>query len=47
MTSLAALMILLPMYDNQPLTSWTLPVSFNAIISTLGAISRASLAFAI
>ncbi|KAF6841144.1 hypothetical protein CPLU01_00705 [Colletotrichum plurivorum] len=40
-------MILLPMYDNQALTSWTLPVSFNAIVSTLGAISRASLAFAI
>ncbi|KAL3306442.1 hypothetical protein RB213_010575 [Colletotrichum asianum] len=46
-SSLVAILILLPIFQNQPLASWSLPVSLNAIISVLGATSRASLAFAI
>lgn len=46
-SSLVAILVLLPIFENQPLASWWLPVSLNAIISVLGATSRASLAFAI
>lgn len=46
-SSMVAILILLPMYEDQPLSSWPLPVSLNVIISVLGATSRASLAFAI
>ncbi|UQC83650.1 uncharacterized protein CLUP02_09146 [Colletotrichum lupini] len=45
--SFAAILVLLPLYENKPLSSWTFSISFNAVISTLGAMSRASLAFAI
>lgn len=46
-SSLAAIIILLTLYDTKPLVSWTWTVSFNAVISTLSATSRATLAFAI
>ncbi|KAF5527472.1 hypothetical protein CGCA056_v000613 [Colletotrichum aenigma] len=46
-SSLVAILVLLPISENRPLASWPLPVSLNAIISVLGATSRASLAFAI
>lgn len=46
-SSMVAILILLPMYQNEPLSSWLLPVSLNVVISVLGATSRASLAFAI
>ncbi|KAF4836421.1 hypothetical protein CGCTS75_v001701 [Colletotrichum tropicale] len=46
-SSLVAILVLLPIFENQPLASWSLPVSLNAIVSVLGATSRASLAFAI
>ncbi|KAG7046952.1 pyridoxamine 5'-phosphate oxidase [Colletotrichum scovillei] len=45
--SFAAILILLPLYQNKPLSSWKFSISFNTVISTLGATSRASLAFAI
>ncbi|KAF3803539.1 hypothetical protein GCG54_00004710 [Colletotrichum gloeosporioides] len=46
-SSMVVILILLPVYENEPLSSWTLPVSFNVIISVLGSTSRAALAFAI
>ncbi|KAI9172581.1 hypothetical protein HJFPF1_02087 [Paramyrothecium foliicola] len=45
--ALLAVSILLPLYHDKPLSSWTFFLSFNTIISILGAISRSSLAFAI
>lgn len=44
-SSLVAILVLLPTFENRPLASWPLPVSLNAIISVLGATSGASLAF--
>ncbi|KAK1458039.1 hypothetical protein CMEL01_15386 [Colletotrichum melonis] len=45
--SFAAILILLPLYEDKPLSSWTFSISLNTVISTLGATSRASLGFAI
>ncbi|KAL0943560.1 uncharacterized protein CTRU02_201447 [Colletotrichum truncatum] len=45
--ALVAIIVLLPLFENKPLTQWSLPISMNAILSILGATSRASLAFAI
>ncbi|KAF6817706.1 hypothetical protein CMUS01_12037 [Colletotrichum musicola] len=46
-SSLTAIIILLALYNDKPLVSWTWPISFNAVVSTLSATSRATLAFAI
>lgn len=45
--ALVAVAVLLPLYDNKPLTKWNFFLSFNTVISILGATSRAALAFAI
>ncbi|KAK1969476.1 hypothetical protein LY78DRAFT_346834 [Colletotrichum sublineola] len=45
--ALAAIAVLLPLYDNKPLSTWSFRFSFNTVVSILGATSRASLAFAV
>lgn len=46
-SGLVAASVLLLVYDDKPLSSWSFFLSFNTVISILGAASRASLAFAI
>ncbi|KAK2058141.1 hypothetical protein LY76DRAFT_66271 [Colletotrichum caudatum] len=45
--ALAAIAVLLPLYNNKPLSTWRFEYSLNTVVSILGATSRASLAFAI
>ncbi|WQF89881.1 hypothetical protein CDEST_14895 [Colletotrichum destructivum] len=45
--SLAAIVVLLPLFENKPVTQWSFPLSFNAMVSILGATSRVSLGFTI
>ncbi|KAF5497715.1 hypothetical protein CGCS363_v007756 [Colletotrichum siamense] len=45
--ALAAIAILLPLYNNKPLSTWSFQYSFNTVVSILGATSRATLAFAV
>ncbi|KAI0120067.1 hypothetical protein GGR51DRAFT_496163 [Nemania sp. FL0031] len=45
--SLVALISLLARADGKPISQWTFVISFNGLVSTLAAISRASLAFTI
>ncbi|KAH7312701.1 hypothetical protein B0I35DRAFT_437558 [Stachybotrys elegans] len=46
-SALLAAIILMVLHDNKPLAKWSFPLSFNTVISILGATSRASLAFVI
>lgn len=46
-SSLAAVCVLLALYDGFPLDAWTFMLSFNTIVSILGATSRASMGFAL
>ncbi|KAK1974097.1 hypothetical protein LZ30DRAFT_694583 [Colletotrichum cereale] len=45
--ALAAIAVLLPLYNNKPLSTWSFKYSSNTVVSILGATSRASLAFAV
>jgi hypothetical protein len=45
--SLLAIIAILRREDGRPLSSWTLAVSLNAVIATLGTLSRTTLAFAL
>ncbi|KAF2096287.1 hypothetical protein NA57DRAFT_79053 [Rhizodiscina lignyota] len=44
---MAAIVAVLRVEDKRPLTAWTFATSVNTVVSTLGTISRATLAFAI
>ncbi|KAK1675306.1 hypothetical protein BDP55DRAFT_552815 [Colletotrichum godetiae] len=46
-SALVAIAILLPLYNDKPLSSWSFHFSFNTVVSILGATSRATLAFAV
>ncbi|KAK1540357.1 hypothetical protein CPAR01_06346 [Colletotrichum paranaense] len=46
-SALVAIAVLLPLYNDKPLASWSFRFSFNTVVSILGATSRATLAFAV
>ncbi|KAK4214974.1 hypothetical protein QBC37DRAFT_313170 [Rhypophila decipiens] len=45
--ALAAICIILPLYDGRPLDAWSFVLSLNTVVSILGATSRASMGFAL
>ena len=45
--SVVAAVVILASQDDKPVTEWSFPISINAIIAVLGAVNKATLAFAI